>query len=86
MIEAGYPGVVMTLWNALLAPAGTSPDILAKLHAEVIRASLVQDTRDRLSAEGTEARTTTQAELTEIMKSETARWAKVIKAANVALE
>ncbi len=86
MIEAGYPGVVMTLWNALLAPAGTPPDILAKLHAEVIRASLTQDIRDRLSAEGTEARTTTQAELTEIMKSETARWAKVIKAANVSLE
>ena len=86
MIEAGYPGVVMTLWNALLAPAGTPPDILAKLHAEVIRASQTQDIRDRLAAEGTEARTTTPTELTEIMKSETARWAKVIKAANVALE
>src|SRR4051812_7133166 len=86
MIEAGYPAVVMTLWNALLAPAGTPPDILAKLHAEVIRAAQSPDTRDRLAAEGTEARTTTPAELTEIMKSETARWARVIKAANVALE
>ena len=86
MIEAGYPGVVMTLWNALLAPAGTPSDILAKLHAEVIRAAQSAETRDRLAAEGTEARTTTPAELSEIMKSETARWAKVIKAANVALE
>lgn len=86
MIEAGYPAVVMTLWNALLAPAGTPADILAKLHAEVIRASQAQDVRDRLSAEGTEARTTTPAELTDILKSETARWAKVIKAANVSLE
>src|SRR3982751_5187797 len=71
MAEAGYPGVVMTLWNALLAPAGTPADILAKLHSEVIRAAQSADTRDRLAAEGTEARTTTPAELTEIMKSET---------------
>lgn len=86
MAEAGYPGVVMTLWNGMFAPAGTSPDILAKLHAEIIKASRSQDVRDRLAAEGTEARTTTSAELAEIMKSETARWAKVIKAANIRLE
>jgi tripartite-type tricarboxylate transporter receptor subunit TctC len=86
MIEAGYPGVVMTLWNAMLAPAGTPPDIISRLHAEIIRASQLQDVRDRLAAEGTEARTTTQAELADIMKSETARWAKVIKTANVTLE
>lgn len=86
MLEAGYPGVVMTLWNALLAPAGTPPDIVAKLHAEVIKASRSQDVRDRLAAEGTEALTTTPGELTENLKSETARWAKVIKAANITLE
>ena len=86
MIEAGYPGVVMTLWNALFAPAGTPPEILARLHAEVIRASRMQDIRDRLNAEGTEALTTTPAELADNIRSETVRWAKVIKAANVALE
>jgi tripartite-type tricarboxylate transporter receptor subunit TctC len=45
-----------------------------------------QDVRDRLAAEGTEALTTTSSALTEILKSETARWAKVIKAANITLE
>jgi tripartite-type tricarboxylate transporter receptor subunit TctC len=86
MAEAGYPGVVMTLWNAMLAPAGTPPEILARLHSEIIKASRSQDVRDRLSAEGTEALTTTPAELAQTMKSETARWANVIKAANIALE
>lgn len=86
MAEAGFPGVVMTLWNALLAPAGTSPEILGKLHSEIIKAAKSQQVRDRLAAEGTEARTTSSAELAEIMKSETARWAKVIKAANITLE
>lgn len=86
MAEAGFPGVVMTLWNALLAPAGTSPEILGKLHSEIIKAAKSREVRDRLAAEGTEARTTSSAELAEIMKSETARWAKVIKAANITLE
>jgi tripartite-type tricarboxylate transporter receptor subunit TctC len=86
MAEAGFPGVVMTLWNAMLAPAGTPPEILSKLHSGIMKASKLTDVRDRLSAEGTEALTTTSSELTEIMKSETARWAKVIKSANIALE
>ena len=86
MVEAGFPGVVLTLWNAMLAPAGTPPETLARLHSEIIKASKSQDVRDRLSAEGTEALTTTSAELAQMMKSETARWAKVIKAANIALE
>lgn len=86
MAEAGFPGVVMTLWNAMLAPAGTSADILGKLHSEIIKAAKSPEVRDRLSAEGTEAMTTTAAELGEMMKSETTRWASVIKAANIALE
>ena len=86
MVEAGYPGVVMTLWNALFAPAGTPSEILGKLHSEVIKAANSPEVRDRLSAEGTEALTTTPAELAANMKSETARWAKVIKAANIVLE
>ena len=86
MAEAGYPGVVMTLWNALFAPAGTSPEILAKLHSEILKAAKLPEVRDRLSAEGTEARTTTPAELAADIKSETDRWAKVIKAANITLE
>jgi len=86
MVEAGYPGVVMTLWNALFAPAGTPSEILGKLHAEVLKAANSSEVRDRLSAEGTEALTTSPAELAANMKSETARWAKVIKAANIVLE
>jgi tripartite-type tricarboxylate transporter receptor subunit TctC len=86
MAEAGFPGVVMTLWNALLAPAGTPPEILAKLHAEIIEASKSAEVRERLAAGGNEALTTTPAQLAETMKSETAQWAKVIKTANIALE
>jgi len=86
MAEAGFPGVVMTLWNGMLVPAGTSADIVAKLNAEIIRAAKLPELRDRLAAEGTEAYTTTPSQMTEMMKAETAKWAKVVKAANVAAE
>lgn len=86
MAEAGFPGVVMTLWNGMLVPAGTPADIVAKLNAEIIRAGQLPELRHRLVAEGTEAHTTTPLRMTEMMKTETVKWAKVVKAANVAIE
>ena len=86
MAEAGFPGVVMTLWNGMLVPAGTPADIVAKLNAEIIRAGKLPELRNRLAAEGTEAHTTTPLQMTEMMKTETVKWAKVVKAANVAIE
>ncbi len=86
MAEAGFPGVVMTLWNGMLVPAGTPADIVAKLNAEIIRAGKLPELRDRLAAEGTEAYTTTPLQMTEMMKIETVKWAKVVKAANIAVE
>ena len=84
--EAGYPGVVLTLWNGMLAPAGTPAEIVTRLNAEIIKVARIPEVRDRLTAEGTEAFTTTPAQMAEIMRNETAKWAKVVKAANVALE
>ncbi len=86
MAEAGFPGVVLTLWNGMLVPAGTPAEIVARLNAEIIKAAKLPALRDRLSAEGTEAFTTTPSQMTEMMKSETVKWAKVVKAANVAVE
>jgi tripartite-type tricarboxylate transporter receptor subunit TctC len=86
MAEAGYPGVEFMLWVGLLAPAGTPPDIIAKLNAETVKAAQLREVRERLSAEGAEPYSTSPARMAEIMRDETARWAKVIKAANIVLE
>jgi tripartite-type tricarboxylate transporter receptor subunit TctC len=86
MGEAGFPGVVLTLWNGMLVPAGTPAEIVARLNSEIARSAKLADVRERLAAEGTEAYTTTPAQMTEMMKSETIKWAKVVKAANVAAE
>ena len=86
MAEAGYPGVVFMLWVGLLAPAGTPTDIIAKLNAETVKAAQSREVRERLAGEGTEPYTTSAPQMADIMRNETARWAKVVRAANIAPE
>ena len=83
MAEAGYPGVVFNLWVGLLAPAGTPQDVVTKLNAEAAKAAQARDVRDRLLAEGTEPITMSASQMAEVMRQETAQWAKVVKAANI---
>ena len=86
MVEAGYPRVVFMLWVGLLAPAGTPADIIARLNAETVKAAQSREVRERLSGEGAEPYTTSPAQMAEIMRDETAKWANVIKVANISLE
>ena len=83
MAEAGYPGVVFNLWVGLLAPAGTPADIIAKVNADTVKAAQLRDVRERLLGEGTEPYTTSPSRMADIMRNETAQWAKVVKAANI---
>ena len=86
MAEAGYPEVLFNLWVGLLAPAGTPADIVAKLNAEAARIAQSQEVRERLAGEGTEPYTTSPSQMADIMRTETAQWAKVVKAANIKTE
>ena len=83
MAEAGYAGVVFNLWVGLLAPAGTPVEIIAKLNAETVKAAQLRELRERLLAEGTEPYTTSPSQMADILRKETAQWAKVVKAANI---
>lgn len=83
MAESGYPGVVFNLWVGLLAPSGTPTDVIAKLNAETAKAAQLRDVRERLLGEGTEPYTTSASQMGEIIREETAKWAKVVKAANI---
>jgi tripartite-type tricarboxylate transporter receptor subunit TctC len=86
MAEAGYPGVVFMLWVGLLAPAGTPADIIAKLNAETVKATQLREVGERLSGEGAEPYATSPAQMADIMRRETAKWAEVIKVANISVE
>jgi tripartite-type tricarboxylate transporter receptor subunit TctC len=82
--EVGLPEWEASAWNALFAPKGTPKPILDKLNAAVVKALDDENVRKRLLDLGSEIPTkekrTPQA-LADLVKSETERWGKVIKAA-----
>ena len=77
--EAGVPGYESTQWFGVLAPAGTPRPIVDRLHQEIARVMRAPDMKDRLTAEGLEVVASAPAEFAEHIKSETEKWAKVIK-------
>ncbi len=81
--ESGVPGYEATNWFSLLAPAGTAQPVIDRLHQEFIRALRAADVRERLVAEGADLIGGTPDELAGYMKSETEKWARVIKAAGI---
>ena len=83
--EAGVKGYEASTWFALFAPSATPPEAVAKLGAETQRILNLPDVRDRLLGLGAQPAGSTPDELAAFVKSEMAKWAKVIRSANVTL-
>jgi len=81
--EAGVPGFAVTQWYGLLAPAGTPRATVDFLNKEVNRALQQPDVAGRIAAEGSEAVGSTPQQLAAQIKAERAKWAKVIKEAEI---
>ena len=77
--SAGLPGFETGSFQGIVAPAGTSAEVVAKLHAVVTRILATPDMQERLSAAGAEARPGTPAEFGNFIRNEKVRWAKVVK-------
>jgi tripartite-type tricarboxylate transporter receptor subunit TctC len=84
--ESGLPGFETGSWQGVLAPAGTPPQIVAKLNAEIARILATAEMKERLAAQGTEVRADTPESLARFMRSEMSRWAKVVKQSGVKFE
>jgi tripartite-type tricarboxylate transporter receptor subunit TctC len=82
--EAGYPGVVVVGWSGLLAPAGTPPQIISKLHSGMVRALAMPDVKDAILKQGSKAVSSSSPEaFARYIKSESAKFLPVIKAAGL---
>jgi tripartite-type tricarboxylate transporter receptor subunit TctC len=81
--ESGLPGFEVDSWFGWLAPAGTPSDIVDKLNQEIVRIVHSPEMKARLVSEGADPIGSTPANFVRHMKSETAKWAKVIKAADI---
>jgi tripartite-type tricarboxylate transporter receptor subunit TctC len=81
--EAGMPGFKLEAWVGLFAPAGTPPAVITKLTADVKRALELPETKQRADAAGIELRYLPPEALGKLVQTETAYWAKTIKAAGI---
>ena len=81
--EAAIPGFDAATWFALVAPAGTPREIVTRLNAEVLRDLAQPDTRRRFADLGMTSEGSTPQVLDGYIKSEIAKWSKVIKAAAI---
>ena len=83
--EGGFP-IDASIWTGVLAPARTPPAVIAAVNAEMRRASQSTDVRNRLATAGTEVATSTPEALFALMKSDLARYQKIVRSAGIKLE
>lgn len=79
----GLKGYEASNWYGMVAPAGTPQAIIQHLHRDLATVLQAPEVRDTLMARGIETVVTTPEEFTAYIKSETAKWGKVIRAANL---
>jgi tripartite-type tricarboxylate transporter receptor subunit TctC len=86
MAEAGFPEVEGTTWTALYVPAGTPDDIVKEINRLAVRIVVLPDIKERLAALGIEPVGSSPEECEAFLKSEMAKWSKVIRAAGIKAE
>ena len=83
---ASLPGFEMSAWQGMVVPAGTPPDIVARLNGEVNRALQSADLRARLATGGSEPLGGTSEHYAAYLRSELGRWAKVVRDSGAKLD
>jgi tripartite-type tricarboxylate transporter receptor subunit TctC len=81
--EAGLKGFEANNWYGFFAPAGTPREVIARLHTETAKALAMPDVKTRLIDAGIIATPSTPEAFAGYIRSETQKWAKVVKAANI---
>ena len=79
MRKSGFPGFDATASFGLVAPAGTPPTIIDKLHRETVRILALPEVRKRFAELGSEVIGNSPGEFSAVIKAEIPQWAKLIK-------
>ncbi len=77
--ESGMPGFETGSWQGIVAPAGTPPDVVKKMHATVTAILATPEMKDRLDKAGAEVLPMSPEQFGGFIRSERDRWAKVVK-------
>jgi len=81
--ESGFPGFEASVWYGLVAPAATPKPIVQKLHEEVQKALQTKEVRERMNAVGGEVVPGSADMFTNLIRSERARYSKLVREANI---
>jgi tripartite-type tricarboxylate transporter receptor subunit TctC len=81
--ESGIPGYETTSWHGVVVPAGTPNAVVKRLYTELRQITQQPDVKDRFAQDGTQVVGSTPEEYAATVKSESAKWAKIIKAAGI---
>ena len=77
--EQGLKGFETASWVLISVPSGTPRDVIAKIHAEAVRALAVPEIRDRLIAEGADPVGDTPEQVTAYLRAEIEKWGKAVR-------
>jgi len=86
MAEAALPGFDVTVWQGILAPAGTPREIVARLHSEILSALQKPEVQSRMATLGVEIIGSSPQEFAAFIKRDIAKWAVVIKASGARID
>ena len=85
-VAEDVPGFEASSWYGIFAPAGTPPEVIARLNQEMARALTVPEVRQRLASEGTEVVAGSPEAFMTLFRAEVAKWTRVIKQSGIRLE
>lgn len=81
--ESGVPGFEYATWYGILTPTGTPKSVVDKLNKTIVAVLSTPEMKQRYARQGMEAIPSTSAEFTKLLKSETEKWAKVVRDAKI---
>jgi tripartite-type tricarboxylate transporter receptor subunit TctC len=84
--ESGVPGYALTNWFGLTVPAATSRELVNRLYGDVSKVLAQAEVRDRIQGMGADVIGSTPDAFAAFMRAETAKWAKIVKQANIRAE
>jgi tripartite-type tricarboxylate transporter receptor subunit TctC len=84
--ESGWPTYEATAWYGFVVPKGTPKDIADKIRKATVETITKGVVRERLEAEGAEPIGNSPEEFAAMMKAESARWAEIVKKANISID
>lgn len=81
--ESGFPDFELVGWFGVVAPANTPKEVVARLNSEIKKALALPAVIEKLENAGLEPRPSSPEEMTELVKSDYARWGKVVQAVGI---